>query len=366
MPELKTKIIFIVQQGVDYLERFSSYNRLLRVTAWIKRFYCNSRTKSKSQKNFDKCLSANELNEAETSLMLSHQNHFFLDELKTLKKGRPLNKSSPLHSLNALIDKLGLLRVGGRLNNTSLIYSIRHTPILHGSSHFARLLIRQRHLDHQHAEPSSLMGVLSAEVYLTSCRRVIRDVTRTCITCRKHYAKLVKQQMGQLPESRATPSPPFEKVGIDLAGPLHVKLGRVRKPDFVKMYVAVFVCFSTRAVNLEAVTDLTTEAFLAALKRFVSRCGLSTLIQSDNGTNFVGAHKELMQAYLQLEQLHGKEEVTNFLSNNRIQWKHIPSRSPNFGGLWETVVKSLKSLLRKITGTATFTYEELSTLLTQI
>ena len=79
MPEFKTKTIFIVQQGVDYLERFSSYNRLLRVTAWIKRFYCNSRTKSKSQKNFDKCLSANELNEAETSLMLSHQNHFFLD-----------------------------------------------------------------------------------------------------------------------------------------------------------------------------------------------------------------------------------------------------------------------------------------------
>ena len=151
-----------------------------------------SRTKSKSQKNFDKYLSANELNEAETSLMLSHQNHFFLDELKTLKKGRPLNKSSPLRSPNPLIDKLEFLRVGGRLNNTSLIYSIRHPPILIGSSHFARFLIRQRHLDHQHAGPSSLMGVLSAEVYLTSSCRVIRDVTRACITFRKRYAKLVK------------------------------------------------------------------------------------------------------------------------------------------------------------------------------
>ena len=185
------------------------------------------------------------------------------------------------------------------------------------------------------------MGVLSAEVYLTSSRRVIQDVTRACITCRKHYAKLVKQQMCQLPESRAAPSPLFEKVGIDLAGPLHVKLGRIRKPVIVNMYVAVFVYFSTRALHLEAVTDLTTEAFLAALKRFVSRRGQPTLIQSDNGTNFVGAHKELLQAYLLLEQLHGKEEVAYFLSNTRIQWKHIPSRSPNFGGLWETVVKSL-------------------------
>ena len=104
--------------------------------------------------------------------------------------------------------------------------------------------------------------------------------------------------MGQLPESQATPSPPFEKVGIDFTGPLHIKLGRVRKPVIVKMYVAVFVCFSTRAVHLEAVMDLTTEAFLGALKRFVSRCGLPTLIQSDNGTNFVGAHKELLQAYI--------------------------------------------------------------------
>ena len=107
-------------------------------------------------------------------------------------------------------------------------------------------------------------------------------------------------------------------------------------------------------MHLEAVTDLTTEAFLAALRRFVSRRGLPTLIQSDNGTNFVGAHKESLQAYQQLEQLHDKEEVAYYLSTHRIQWKHIPSRSPNFGGLWETAVKSFKSLLRKIAGTTTF------------
>ena len=143
--------------------------------------------------------------------MLSHQKHSFLDELKTLKKGRPLNKCSPLCSLYPLMDKLRLLRVGSYLNNTSLIYSIRHPPILRGWTHFARLLIRQTNLYHQHAGPSSLMIVLSAEVYLTSSRRVIRNVTRACITCSKHHAKLVKQLMGQLPESQATPSPPYEK-----------------------------------------------------------------------------------------------------------------------------------------------------------
>ena len=114
-----------------------------------------------------------------------------------------------------------------------------------GSSHFARLLVRQRHLDHQHVGPTSLIGKLSAEVYLTCSRRVIRDVTRTCITCRRQYAKMVRQQMGQLPAARATPSLPFQKVRIDFTGPLLVKLGRVRKPVFVKAYVAVFVCLYT-------------------------------------------------------------------------------------------------------------------------
>ena len=54
-------------------------------------------------------------------------------------------------------------------------------------------------------------------------------------------------------------------------------------------YVAIFVCMSTEAVHLELVSDLTTEAFIASLKRLFSRRGISRAIHFDNAKNFVGA-----------------------------------------------------------------------------
>ena len=71
--------------------------------------------------------------------------------------------------------------------------------------------------------------------------------------------------MGQLPPERLQLAAPFINVGIDYAGPLLVKRGNPRKPTLVKTYVCLFLCFSTKAFHLELVSDLTTDAFLAAL-----------------------------------------------------------------------------------------------------
>ena len=103
--------------------------------------------------------------------------------------------------------------------------------------------------------------------------------------------------MGQLPSSRVTPSPVFSKMGIDYAGPFLLKKGYTRKPVLIKTYMCIFVCFSTKAVHLEAASDLNTESFLATLKKFVSRRGLPTEIHSDNGSNFKGAANDLKHFY---------------------------------------------------------------------
>lgn len=70
---------------------------------------------------------------------------------------------------------------------------------------------------------------------------------------------------------RLIPGPVFDKTGLDYAGPLHIKYGYVRKPTIVKAYVCVFVSLTVKAVHLELVTDLTSEAFLACLRRFIAR-----------------------------------------------------------------------------------------------
>jgi hypothetical protein len=99
--------------------------------------------------------------------------------------------------------------------------------------------------------------------------------------------------MGDLPAARITESRPFSNVGIDYCGPFFIKERKDRNRHKIKMYIAIFVCLAVKAVHIELVSDLTSEAFIAALRRFIVRRGFCLTIYSDNGTNFVGANNEL-------------------------------------------------------------------------
>jgi hypothetical protein len=134
----------------------------------------------------------------------------------------------------------------------------------------------------------------------------------------------------------------------------------------IKAYVCVFISLSIRAVHLELVSNLTTEAFIACLRRFISRRGKPTLIWSDNGTNFVGASNELKELDKFLRSQKAHDEISSFCSVQNIQWQFIPAHAPHFGGLWEAAVKSFKSHLRRVVGDVKLTFEELTTVLTQI
>ena len=99
--------------------------------------------------------------------------------------------------------------------------------------------------------------------------------------------------MGQLPIERISPDCIFSHVGVDYAGPIYIKHGYVRKPIAIKAYICVFVSLSIKAVHIELVSDMTTEAFLTSLRHFIARRGKPILILSDHGTNFVGATRQL-------------------------------------------------------------------------
>lgn len=127
--------------------------------------------------------------------------------------------------------------------------------------------------------------------------------------------------------------------------------------------MAVFVCFATKAVHLEVVSDLTTEAFIAALKRFIARRGICKNIYSDNGTNFVGANNELMKHHQVVSR---DERLKHFLTTKEISWHFMPALSPHFGGLWEAAVKSFKHHVKRVVGEELFTYEQFTTFVIEI
>jgi hypothetical protein len=137
--------------------------------------------------------------------------------------------------------------------------------------------------------------------------------------------------MGELPETRITISRPFTNIGIDYCGPFFIKERRDRNHRKIKVYVAIFVCLATEAVHIELVSDLTTDAFIAALRRFISRREHCATISSDNGINFVGANHELKDLRILLQSDDHQERVQNFLAERQIEWRFIPPQSPHFG-----------------------------------
>ena len=114
---------------------------------------------------------------------------------------------------------------------------------------------------------------------------------------------------------------------------------------------------SCRAVHLEMAYSLDTDSFLNAFFRFVSRRGFPKLMLSDNGTNFVGAVRELKELASRLDQ----DKIARNAANRGVQWKFIPPGAPHFGGVHESMVKSAKRALFNIIGNADVTDEELTT-----
>ena len=131
----------------------------------------------------------------------------------------------------------------------------------------------------------------------------------------------------------------------------------------MKSYVCVFVSLAVKAIHLEFVSDLTTEAFLACLRHFISRRGIPSLIWSDHGSNFVGTARELKALFKFLRDQKVLHSISD-LSTKNITWKFIPQQAPHYGGIWEAAVKSMKTHLKRIVGNVKLTFEEFNTLLT--
>ena len=186
-----------------------------------------------------------------------------------------------LSPLCPFVNDQGILRVRGRTDHSKVNNISCHPAILIKNHVVTKLLVRSEHIRLLHAGPTLVSASLSRHFHIVGAHRAIRSITRSCVTCRRVYAKTQQQLLGQLPADRLTPGPVFQHTGVDYAGPLLIKRGATRRPVLVKAYVSVFVSFSTKAIHLEVVSDLTSEAFIAALRRFIAHWGKPSVIWSE-------------------------------------------------------------------------------------
>ena len=126
-----------------------------------------------------------------------------------------------------------------------------------------------------------------------------------------------------------------------------------------KVYICLLTCGLSRAVHLEVITDLSTETFLQAFCRFVSRKSLPSVMISDNASMFESAAEELRKLFI-------SRELVEALIARGVRWNFIPKRAPWYGGFWERLIGMTKTVARKVLGRSFITLESLQTLVVEI
>lgn len=346
----------------EYVAKFSSYSRLIRATAIWKRLITLLRTPTKDRRR--SFLSTEELREAEYTIIRQIQKITFTDEWKALSKGEPVSQKSPLRWFHPYVSPEGLIRLGGRLEHSAETIDFKHPILLPRDHRLTRLLVEYYHERLLHAGPQLLLSTIRQKFWPLGGRSIVRQVVHRCYKCFRAKPSPVKQFMGELPRERVTVSRPFSRTGIDFFGPVYVRPGPRRTA--VKAYGAIFVCFATKAIHIELVSDLSTDRFIQALRRFMARRGRCAEIFSDNGTNFVGARNRMRDLLQLLKDKDHKEKVDNYCLDEGIKWHFSPPSGPHFGGLWEAAVRSTKFHLQRVIGDTPVSIEDMNTLLTQV
>ncbi|XP_066596282.1 uncharacterized protein [Prorops nasuta] len=350
-----TSYLTICVKNLELLKRFSSYSKMIRVISYCRRF------KSKSKG----LLSKEELRDTEICLLTLLQTIYFNKVIQEIKNSRESLKIT-FASLSPFIDENGLLRVGGRLNKAKISFSCKHPILLPSRCFITDLLIRQTHIDNHHTGIQSTLSIVRQRFWIFDGKNQVRKIIQNCVTCFRYRAEAMNYKMANLPAVRIQQARPFQNTGVDFCGPFFIKEKKYRNRGKLKIYVSVFICMVTKAIHLEVVSELTTEAFIAALKRFISRRGVPDDIFSDNGTNFIGANNELHELYQLLQTNKSRELIHNFSIVKNIHWHFSIPLSPHHGGIWEAAVKNFKHHFKRIVGNQLYSFEDFNTLTIEI
>uniref|UniRef100_A0A1I7T1J6 Integrase catalytic domain-containing protein n=1 Tax=Caenorhabditis tropicalis TaxID=1561998 RepID=A0A1I7T1J6_9PELO len=229
------------------------------------------------------------------------------------------------------------------------------------------------HRTDMHAGPMTTLGLLLERYGGTSWRTAVKKELDKCITCRKMNKHSFREApQGDLPERRTNESRPFQHIGVDFMGPFKTFIRN--SPEVEKTYIALFTCASTRLKHLERTYSLSTDEFLQALSRFMSRRGYPDTITSDNAATFkltaeiLNKHSERDDEIFS-ELIFNKidEKKLNILekemTKKRVKWYFNTALSPWQGGFYERLVGSVKKGLKHGLGNNTHKLKDFETLM---
>ena len=329
-------------------ERYSSSSRLFRVTALVFRFIARLRKLFHSSDPPNSEVSTEEINQARLRWIRHMQAHMTEDKnFPTWKRQFGLYE-----------DEQGLWRCGGRMSHSSLPPSAQNPIMLSKDHYLTMLLILDAHKRVLHNGVRETLSELRSTYWVIRGRQTVKKILRGCVVCQRFEGAPCKGVSAPpLPDFRVQESRPFQTTGVDFAGPLYVRTSDQSRT--AKTWMILYTCYSTRAVHLDLVWDMTTETFLRSFRRFVARRGTPARIISDNAKTFKSVAASISNT---LE----SPEVKKFLSDIHVEWRFNLEKAPWQGGVFERMIKSAKRCLRKAIGKNCLTFDELLTLVTEV
>ena len=278
--------------------------------------------------------------------------------LSTITQGTTVTRCSPIYRLSPVMHN-GIIVVGGRLRRAAQPFESRHQAILSSRSHVTEVIIRHIHTSEGHQGRQHVLACLRENYWVINANASVPRLLLKCVQCRRLQGRPLSQEMADLPADRvASGLPPFTFVGVDCFGPFFVKRGRAT----VKRYGVLFTCLTIRAVHIEVAHSLTSYSFINALRRFISRRGNVTEMRSDNGTNFVGAERELRTEIARWNQ----DQIHNFLLQHHVKWTFNTPTASHQGGVWERQIRSARKILYAITSSQLLDDERLAALFCEV
>lgn len=335
----------------------NSFDKIIHRTRMLRRFGEKTLNQIASRRNGHLPYPIEgERERAVISIVKYVQNKYFLKELtclRSINKGRIKSAlgQSRLRSLSPFLGEDGILRIGGRLGNR---IDSPHPIILPRDREVVNKLLYKIHADNGHAGAATTNHICRKSYWVLQGGAAARSVVTQCFTCKRRFKPAEFQKMAMHPRARCTPAYPFEATGVDLAGPYSLRSNAGRTT--VKRWLALFTCLRCRAVHVEVVDKLNKESFLCALVRFHARRNALRTLWSDNGTNFVGAQRELKECLQEWAKASALE-----LQKKGLQWVFAPAKAPEWGGAYERMIGLFKKIFSGVVDGSQLTLESFHT-----
>ena len=331
---------------------FTSFGKMLRVTAYVCRFIQCTRGKPVPHL----ALSGEEIHSAEIKWLqfAQHSQHQeVFDALQNQGSNDLVNK----HGL--LLDD-GIIKCEGRMGNAPMPDETKYPIFLSGKSDVSKLIISDVHRKLLHGGTNATLTAVRRRFWVTRGRETVKRVLGQCKVCKRFDGgPFSMPTMPQYPKDKVTAgSAPFTTTGIDYFGPVMVKVNS----NPVKAWVVLFTCLTTRAVHLEVATDMTIRTFLMMHRRFTARSGTPRKVISDNAKQFKLASTTIDAVWQSIEEC---SDVLNYISTRGTKWAFITELAPWMGGFYERMVQTVKRSLRKSIGRSLLTLSEFETLLVE-